>query len=167
MEINTKLIKLESSGYRYGFSSLWIFYSFIRMTNSYQLYNKYLLDHPDVADDYLGMFYFHIAVIVLMISFLIFFAYSDYKVKNRDRYLILKDGILFIPNTLTNKVKEIKLEDIDNIGFEGFTQEKVKINMKTTEFIFAPRLYNVFDKDIKDIYNTLNELLVTNYTLHK
>lgn len=160
MEINTKLIKLESQGYRYLFSSIWILYSFTQLIKYYQLYYEYLLDYPDRAESYLVGTYLYLITIVVFIVFVIFFMYIDHTVKNKNKFLILKDNTLFIPTSLSKKIKKIKLEDIDNIGLEGFYQEKIKINMKTSEFIIAPRVYNTFVMDIKDIYNKLNELLV-------
>ncbi len=160
MEINTKLIKLENSGYRYVFSAIWIIYSLMNLNKSYQAYNKYIISNPDISTSYLKGVYLYLTIIVIMVISVMVFIYIDYTVKNKDRYLVVKDDTIFIPNSITSKVKKIKFEDIDNIGLEGLYQEKVKINMKSNEFIFAPRLYNVFDIDIKDIYNTLNELLV-------
>ena len=126
----------------------------------YNRYDRYLLEYPNTADDFLNLFYFALVMIIVVVGLVIFFGIIDYTVKNKDKYLILKDDTLLIPNAITNKVKVINLTDIDNIGLEGMMQEKVKINMKTSDFILAPRLYNAFDKDIKEIYNTLNELLV-------
>lgn len=164
IEIKAKLMNLESAGLRFFLSTIWIFYILIKTTDIYQKYKRYYLQSSDYAQDYLTMYYYYLALLVIMVGFLVFFIFIDVTAKKRDRYLVLKDGTLFIPNSITSKVKEIKLEDIDHIGLEGISQEKVRISMKIPVYTIAPRIYNVYDKDIKDIYNTLNELLVTSYS---
>ncbi|MFK5883939.1 MAG: hypothetical protein QM489_06300 [Candidatus Izemoplasma sp.] len=152
MGIKEKLIKLESADSRYLTLSILLLFNFIQFGNAR-------------ADDYIGSQYAYLIYIVILIALLIFFVFIDRTVKNKERYLILKDGTLFLPNAFTKKIKTIELSDIVNISLEGFFQNKIKINMinNNQDYFFAPRIFDTYDKDIKDIYNTLNKLLVENY----
>ncbi len=154
-------MKVERATMRFSIVIGMLLYTVNSMVTRYASYQNNITNYSEVAERHLRFFYFYIAQMVIWVALFGFFMYAKYTLVKKERYLVIEDGVLYIPSSLTKKVKELKIEDIECISMEGFYEDRFKIIMKdSTKYFISPRIYNVYDIDIKKLYHFINKLLV-------
>ena len=162
MVLKTQLVRLENRTTKYLFSIALVLWSGFQLTSVYDNYQKYTTSNPELSQGYKSIFYFYFIILIFIIAQLIFSLIIDITVKNKEKFLVIENMVLYIPSSFSKKVKEIPLNDIDSIGLIGLNQSIIKINMKTNQFFFAPRVFDAFETDVASIFKSINKAIYAN-----
>lgn len=157
-EYRFRKTRISLFSYRLTIATAFLLIGIANIVMYFRFYDLLVIGDPVLARISLIASIFHIVGALFFLAFLIIIFLTNYQIMNSDRFLIIKNEKIVIPQDFS-KDKEIQFDRITDVYLTGFIIQRLTIKYDKKSIFNRIKVYNAFDGSLEVIQMAINSAM--------